>query len=129
MMSSVHTYITFVQSKIVMEQLELNKPPASGPPRDPNLPLLVSLAVLGLGLCVVGLSVYDATRLSIKIKMMGAGLVGLGVFLTLLRILFSYTPSCLTCQTVSSLFHKKKRQGDVSECQISVVSKSFNKDI
>ena len=112
-----------------MEQLELNKPTAPGPPRDYNLPLLASLAILSCGLCVVGLSVYDASRLSIEIKVIGAGLVGLGMFLSLLRILFSYTPSFFTCQTISSLFHKQKRQGDVSECQISVVSKSFNKDI
>ena len=112
-----------------MEQLELNKPPAPGPPRDYNLPLLASLAILGCGLCVVGLSVYDASRLPIEIKVIGAGLVGMGMFLSLLRILFSYTPSFFTCQTISSLFHKQKRQGDISECQISVVSKSFNKDI
>ena len=112
-----------------MEQLEMNKPPVPGPPRDYNLPLLTSLAILGLGLCIISLSVCDASRTPIKIKVMGAGLVGVGMFLTLLRILFSYTPSFLTSQTVSSLFHKKKRQGDVSECQISVVSNSFNKDI
>ena len=107
----------------------MNKPKVPGPPRDYNLPLLVSLAILGLGLCMVSLSVYDASRLPIKIKVIGAGMVGVGMFLALLRILFSYTPSFLTCQRKSSLFHKKKRQDDVSECQISVVSNSFNKDI
>ena len=112
-----------------MEQIEMNKPPVPGPPRDYNLPLLTSLAILGLGLCIISLSVCDGSKTPIKIKVMGAGLVGVGMFLTLLRILFSYTPSFLTSQTVSTLFHKKKRQGDVSECQISVVSNSFNKDI
>ena len=99
------------------------------------LPLRVQLRyllpplLLGCGLCVVGLSVYDASRLPIEIKVIGAGMVGMGMFLSLLRILFSYTPSFFTCQTISSLFHKQKKQGDISECQISVVSKSFNKDI
>ena len=99
-------HLSHFKSQIVMEQLEMNKPPIPGPPRDYNLPLLVSLTILGLGLCMVSLSVYDASRTLIKIKMMGAGLVGVGMFLTLLRILFSYTPSFLTCQTDHLYFTK-----------------------
>ena len=112
-----------------MQQLEQNKPPAPGPPRYYNIPLLLSLAILGLGLLIVGLSVCDNKRLSLRIKVAGVSLVGAGMFLSLVRILFSYTPSFLTHQSISALFQKKKRHGDLSECRISVVSNSFNKDI
>ena len=48
----------FPQSEIVMEQLELHKPPPPGPAKYINYPLLVSLVLLvvGLGLVLANLS-------------------------------------------------------------------------
>ena len=83
------------QSDLVVEILERNKPPAPGPPKYYNLPLLLSLAVLVAGLLLSVLSLYDGSRTSLLLKCLPPFLVWGGTWALLLRILFSFSPSAL----------------------------------
>ena len=84
----------------MLDILEKNKPPPPGPPKYYNLPLLLSLAVLGLGLFLASLSLYDQAKTSISVKSLGSGLVFAGTSAVLLRILYSSSPtSSLNCKS------------------------------
>lgn len=76
-----------------MEQLELNKPVVETEKKYYNVPLLFFLFILSSGLLIVGYSVYDNTKTSIKQKCLGCVLVCSGITTVLIRILFSYSPS------------------------------------
>ena len=95
---------------MVLDILEKNKPPAPGPPKYYNLPLLLSLAVLGLGLLLASLSLYDESKTSISVKSLGSGLVLAGTSAVLLRILYSSPPT-------SSLHWKYFKTNKTTQCK------------
>ena len=76
------------QSELVQDILEKNKPPPPGPPKYYNLPLLLSLLVLLLGLLLTSLSFYDESKTSIAVKCLASSLVFAGTTAFLLRILY-----------------------------------------
>ena len=80
------------QSPIVCEQLELLKPPAPGPKKDPNLPLLLSTVILLLGLLLVFTNLTEK-KTSLAIKCVGPCFVMSGVSVLLVRVLFSSSPT------------------------------------
>ena len=76
-------------------QLELHKPPPPGQPIYWNIPLLLSLGIIVVGLLVVFSSLADNKKIMLALKCVGPCLVMLGVTFMLLRILFTYKPTCL----------------------------------
>ena len=92
----------YFQSDLVLDILEKNKPPPQGPPKYYNLPLLLSLLVLLLGLFLVSLSLYDKSKTSIAVKCLGSGLVFAGTSAVLLRILYNSTPTSLSFKSANT---------------------------
>ena len=86
----------------MLDIIEKNKPPPPGPPKYYNLPLLLSLLVLLLGLVLVSQSLYDESKTSILVKCLGSSLVFIGTTIVLLRILFSSSPSSLHFESVKT---------------------------
>ena len=76
----------------MIEQLELQKPPPAGPKQEPNIPLLLAIIVLLVGLILVFVNLTE-TKFSLIFKCVGPCLVMFGLTTMLLRILFSYTPT------------------------------------
>ena len=83
---------SFLQSEIVIEQLELHKPPPPGPPKYINYPLIFAILILVVGLVIVLANLSDK-KIPLLVKSVGPCLVCLGLTAMLLRILFSYTPT------------------------------------
>ena len=92
----------YFQSDLVLDILEKNKPPPPGPPKYYNLPLLLSLLVLLLGLFLVSLSLYDESKTSIAVKCLGSSLVFAGTSAVLMRILYSSSPTSLHFNSVTT---------------------------
>ena len=95
------------QSDLVVDLLERNKPPPPGPPKDYNLPLLLALLFLLVGLLLSGLSLYDETKTSFLLKCLAPFLVFTGTFAVLLRILFCYFPSALVVNNCGQNYKSK----------------------
>ena len=81
---NIYENVSF-QSEIVIEQLELHKPPPSGPPKYRIIILVVGLVIVLLNL--------SERKIPLLVKIVGPCLVMVGLTAMLVRILFSYTPS------------------------------------
>ena len=92
-------------------QLDLQKPPPPGKPIFWNIPLLVSLGMLVAGLVVVLFSLTEKKTM-LLVKCLGPILVMLGVTCMLLRILFTYKPTCLVRREGR---RKKEKKGNFEE--------------
>ena len=84
----------------MLQQLEQNKPHVK-PPVYYNIPLIIFLTILGLGLSIVGLSVVDSSKTSFIVKILGPMMVLVGMFSVLVRIAFTNMPSFLAENSLS----------------------------
>ena len=98
----------------MLKQLELLKPTPPGPPKDRNIPLLLSLCILLVGLALVFSCAWYSSITALSSKCMGPGMVMAGIAATLLRILFSYTPTCLVRSSKVSAENIQRKQGKLT---------------
>ena len=56
-----------LQSEIVIQQLELQRPASSGAAPDFNVPVLVSLGLTLMGLVLTGICVWDGSNLRLEV--------------------------------------------------------------
>ena len=104
----------------MLQQLEQNKPRVK-PPVYYNIPLIIFITILGLGLSIVGLSVVDSSKTSFIVKILGPMMVLVGMFSVLVRIAFTNMPSFLAEN--SSSFPKKNHLRDKQSTVNSISEK------
>ena len=102
----------------MVQQLEQNKAGVK-PPVYYNIPLIIFLTTLGLGLGIVGLSVVDSSKTSFIVKILGPMMVLVGMFSVLVRIAFTNMPSFLAENSSSS---SDQKQNHMREKQSTVNS-------
>ena len=102
----------------MLQQLEQNKARVK-PPVYYNIPLIIFLTILGLGLSIVGLSVVDSSKTSFIVKILGPMMVLVGMFTVLVRIAFTNMPSFLAENSSSS---SDQKQNHMREKQSTVNS-------
>ena len=119
----------------MIQQLELQRPVSDSAAPDFNIPVLTSLVITVMGLLLTGVSVWDSEKIvlevtvflfivpwmieSFQFKCIGSLFVLLGVFSTLVSILFTATPSCSKIE----MFEKTTNKNRPSFDDIKTISK------